>query len=111
MMGAAIPNQDVPIVKITNAALAFNEKEAVPPEASACIKCGRCISRCPMRLMPPMIENAFELNKPELLKKYKVHMCAECACCAFACPAKRPLVQVMTLSKNMLYDYEKGAKK
>ncbi|MCL2270262.1 MAG: electron transport complex subunit RsxC [Treponema sp.] len=110
MMGTAIPNQDIPIVKITNAALAFSGKDAEPPEETACIKCGRCVTRCPMSLMPPYIENAYELKKPELLKKFKVNMCAECACCAYTCPAKRPLVQVMTLAKNMLWNYEKVQK-
>jgi len=110
MMGVAIPNIDVPVVKITNAILAFSSKDALPPEPSPCIKCGRCIFKCPMKLMPPQIENAFELKKPELLKKFKVNMCAECACCAFTCPAKRLLVQVMTLSKNMLWEYEQAEK-
>jgi electron transport complex protein RnfC len=110
MMGVAIPNLDIPIVKITNAVLAFSAKDAKPPEPAACIKCGRCIFKCPMNLMPPNIENAYELKKPELLKKFKVNMCAECACCAFTCPAKRPLVQVMLLSKNMLWEYEQAQK-
>ena len=115
MMGAAIPNQDIPIVKITNSLLALSEKDAAglsaqPPEPTACIRCGRCIFKCPMRLMPPNIENAFELKKPELLRQLKVAMCAECACCAYSCPAKRPLVQVMTLSKAMLRKYEREQK-
>ena len=108
MMGVAIPNIEIPVVKITNAVLAFSAKDAFPPEPTACIKCGRCISKCPMSLMPPNIENAFVLKKPLELKKYKVNMCAECACCAFSCPAKRPLVQVMMLAKNMLWEYEKA---
>jgi len=108
MMGVAIPNLNVPIVKITNALLAFKAKDAEPPEPSPCIKCGRCLFKCPMNLMPPNIENAYELKKPELLKKFKVNMCAECACCAFTCPAKRPLVQVMILAKTMLKNYEKS---
>jgi electron transport complex protein RnfC len=110
MMGVAIPSIDIPIVKITNAILVYSEKNALPPEPAPCIKCGRCLSKCPMSLMPPNIENAYELKKPELLKKFKVNMCAECACCAYSCPAKRPLVQVMTLAKDMLYNYEKAKK-
>jgi electron transport complex protein RnfC len=105
MMGIALPNQDVQVLKTTNGLLAFSGKDAETPVASACIRCGRCVSVCPMRLMPPNIENAVDLNKPELLKKYKVDMCAECGCCAYSCPAKRPLVQVITLSKKMLRSY------
>ena len=110
MMGIAIPNQDVPIVKITNAILALSAKDAVLPEPTPCIRCGRCLFKCPMNLMPPYFESAFEMNKPELLKKYKVNMCTECASCAFTCPAKRPLTQIMPLAKNMLWKYEQEQK-
>ena len=104
MMGSAVPNLDVPIVKITGSVLAFTEKDAAPPVPTACIKCGRCIAKCPMNLMPPYIENAFEQKRLDLLKTYKVNMCAECGCCAYLCPSKRPLAQVMSLSKNMLWE-------
>ncbi|MCL2175097.1 MAG: electron transport complex subunit RsxC [Treponema sp.] len=112
MMGTSIPNLDlhIPIVKITSAALAFSAKDAEVPESTPCLKCGRCMFKCPMSLMPPQIEEAYELKKPELLKKFKVGMCAECACCAFTCPAKRPLMQVMMLAKNMLWEYEQAQK-
>jgi len=112
MMGTSLPNLDfpIPIVKITGAALAFSAKDAEVPESTPCLKCGRCMFKCPMSLMPPKIEEAYELKKPELLKKFKVSMCAECACCAFSCPAKRPLMQVMTLAKNMLWEYEQAQK-
>jgi electron transport complex protein RnfC len=104
MMGFAVPSLDLPVEKITNALLALSAKDAAPPEESACIKCGKCISKCPMDLMPSYIENAFELKKIDLLKKYKVNMCVECACCSYLCPANRPLAQVMTLAKNMLWE-------
>ncbi|MCL2832624.1 MAG: electron transport complex subunit RsxC [Treponema sp.] len=113
MMGTAIPDLDIPVVKVTSAVLAFTEKSKSPfeaPETTACLKCGRCIVKCPMNLMPPYIENAFELKKPELLQKYKVNMCLECGCCAYTCPAKRPLVQVMSLSKDMLWNYQAALK-
>jgi len=102
MMGTAVPNLDMPVVKVTNGLLAFSAKDARLPEATACIKCGRCIAKCPMNLMPSYIESAFEQKKAALLKQYKVNMCAECGTCAYLCPAKRPLAQVMTLSKKML---------
>lgn len=107
MMGAAVPSLDMPTVKVTSALLAFSTKDAELREPSACIKCGRCIEKCPMKLMPSFIEDAFELKKIELLKRYKVNMCAECACCAYLCPSKRPLSQVMSLSKNMLWEASK----
>jgi len=110
MMGAAVPSLDLPVVKMTNAVLAFQEKDMKEPVQTACIKCGRCVSKCPMNLMPPSVERAFNLSRADLLDRYKVNLCIECGCCAFICPAKRPLVQVMRMSNNMLSDY-KDAKK
>lgn len=56
--------------------------------------------------MPLNIETAFNLKKPELLEKHKANLCMECGCCAYICPARRPLVQVMKLSKIMLREYQ-----
>jgi len=103
MMGVAQPGLDVPVVKTTNSVLAFPEKDVIPPKVTACIKCGRCLGVCPMSLMPPNIENAFTLKKTDSLAHYKVNMCVECGSCAYVCPAKRPLVQTMQLSKDLLW--------
>ncbi len=105
MMGIAVPDLENPVLKNTNAVLAFDEKDAKPPEPTACIKCGRCIAHCPLKLMPADIEKAFSLERPEDLKELKVNLCMECGCCSFVCPAKRPLVQVNKLSKAMLNKY------
>ena len=107
MMGLAVPDLDMPVVKITNALLALMEKEAKQPPPTACIKCGRCVSKCPMRLMPCNIENAYELRRVDLLRKYKVNLCAECGCCAYLCPSKRPLAHVMEMSMKLLREARK----
>lgn len=110
MMGIAVPNLDVPILKNTNAVLAFDEKDANIPEETSCIKCGRCASHCPLNLSPLDIETAFRLKRPEDLELLKVNLCMECGCCAYVCPARRPLVQVNKLSKIMLRDYQAAQK-
>ena len=105
MMGVAVPNLDVPVVKTTNSILAFAGKQAAAPKETACVRCGRCVRVCPMKLSPLNIETAFSLNKREALQSYKVGMCIECGSCAYSCPAKRPLVQVMQLSKALVKEY------
>lgn len=110
MMGVSVPDFSYPVQKSTNGLLALNAKDAALPEETACIRCGRCVSNCPLSLMPLNIETAYHLKKPELLEKYKVNVCMECGCCAYSCPAKRRLVQVMKLSKTMLTDYQKAKK-
>lgn len=110
MMGFALPSLDMPVVKTTNAVLAFSEEDVKVPKMTACIKCGRCINHCPMSLMPVNAETAYKLKKTEQLDKLKVGMCVECGCCAYICPAKRPLVQVMQLSKDLLWNYKQEKK-
>ena len=105
MMGIALPSLDLPITKRTNAILALNEKEARLPEASNCIRCGRCINHCPLHLDPPAFAKALELNNPEELVKLKINLCMECGVCSYVCPAKRPLVQNNRLAKAELKKY------
>ena len=106
MMGISVPDTSMPVFKNTNAALAFNKADAAIPEPVSCIRCGRCVDHCPLHLMPLNIETAFNLKKPEMLGSLKANLCMECGCCAYICPAKRPLVQVMKLSKIMLREYQ-----
>ena len=105
MMGIAMPDLNQVVVKNTNAVLFLNAKDAVPPAPTACIKCGRCIAHCPLRLMPADMETAYKMNKPEDLKALKVNLCMECGCCSFICPARRPLVQTNKLAKAVLNAY------
>jgi len=104
MMGSAVPDLEAPTVKVTSAVLAFNNEDSKPPVVTACIKCGRCVQNCPMKLMPSHIEDAFEMKNVDLLNKYKVNMCAECSCCSYICPAKRPLAQALMLAKNFQWE-------
>lgn len=105
MMGIAVPSLDAPVLKSTNAILAFSGREAEAPPVTACIRCGRCAAHCPLNLMPAAIETAYVNNEPEALKELKVNLCMECGCCSFGCPAHRPLVQVNKLAKAMLNQY------
>ena len=107
MMGFAIPDMEMPVIKSTNGIMAFGIKGASAAE-TPCIKCARCLRHCPMNLMPMHIEAAYKLKKPDLLEKYNVTLCLECGCCAYSCPAKHPLMQTMQLAKQMLWDHRKA---
>ena len=106
MMGVAQPDLDVPVVKTTNSLLALlpetDSRKKI--KETACIKCGRCIDVCPMSLMPPNIEEAFTAKRIDKFEHYKINLCVECGSCAYVCPAKRPLVQAIQLSKDMLWN-------
>lgn len=111
MMGITVPSLDMPILKNTNAILAFNEKEATPPKTTACIKCGACANACPFGINPTEISNAYRNGDFEALEKAGVELCMECGCCSFVCPAKRPIVQNNKLAKADLKEYKMKEKK
>lgn len=102
MMGTSVPDLEQPVMKNTNAILAFEAGDAVLAEPTACIKCGRCIAHCPISLMPAEIETAFRLGRMDQLETFKVNLCMECGCCSYGCPAHRPLVQTNRLAKAQL---------
>ncbi len=106
MMGLAVPSLDVPVLKNTNAVLAFNKKDSAVPDETACIHCGNCVEHCPMNLNPPAVAKAYELKNPEELERLKINLCIECGCCTFQCPARRRIVQRNKLAKNMLREYQ-----
>lgn len=102
MMGIALSDDELPIMKQNNAILAFNERDAVIQKTTDCIRCGRCVQSCPMNLVPTAIAAAVKRNDADALDKQGVMVCMECGSCAFNCPAHRPLVQTMRLGKSIV---------
>ena len=102
MMGVAQFTPDAPVIKNTNAILAFDERDAAQAGETSCIRCGRCADSCPMRLLPLYINGAAVKNDAERLKKYRVGDCIECGACEYDCPAKRRIVQSARLGKQIL---------
>lgn len=102
MMGLAIPDDRIPILKQNNGILAFDEKEAQIFAPTACIRCGRCVAGCPMDLVPAQLERYANAGNHEKLKELSVMDCIECGTCAYNCPAHRPLVQAIRLGKTVV---------
>ena len=102
MMGQALTGDDIPVVKQNNAFLVFGKEKATLPNASACIRCARCVSACPMGLAPVEIALSLEVKDAEELKVLHTDLCMECGSCSFVCPAKRPVAQTMKEAKDFL---------
>ncbi len=102
MMGIAVPSLSLPILKNTNAILAFNQKDAILPKPTNCLRCGNCTNKCPFGLNPAAIAEAYRLGEEDTLKKLRVDLCMECGTCAFVCPANRPIIQTHKLAKAAL---------
>lgn len=97
MMGSPVVSSDSVLEKRNNAILVM--KDPKPQPQTACIRCGRCASACPMTLYPAMVETALTLGNYEKLNSLNINYCMECGCCSYVCPAKRPLTQVMRTAK------------
>ena len=93
MMGFAMFDYHVPVVKTSSAMLCMSKDEVSANEPSACINCGRCVTACPARLIPSRLATYSEHGQEDLFVKYHGMECVECGCCSYTCPAKRPLKQ------------------
>lgn len=107
MMGTAITDLNVPLLKSNNAVLAFTKKGAGIKKETPCIHCGRCHAACPMGLMPTNIEKYALLKDAETLTKMGTMVCMECGSCAYSCPGGKPLVQYMRLAKSVIREAAK----
>ncbi len=100
MMGTALFSLDIPVTKTSASVLALAKDPVAAVDASACIRCGRCLSACPEHLQPLHLANAAEHDNLEAFEKLGGMECIECGSCAYVCPAKRHLVQSLRYGKR-----------
>lgn len=101
MMGMAQTTLDVAAIKGLGGLLVMTKEEANTGEVTECIKCGKCVSVCPVHLEPINIHRyALKERFEEAGNIYHALDCVECGSCSFICPAKRPLVESIRLAKR-----------
>ena len=92
MMGKAVMNLDVPICKGTNSVTVLTGDDAHRKVIQPCIRCGKCVTVCPMGLEPYLIATLSSLHKYDRLEKEDVTSCISCGSCQYTCPSHRPLL-------------------
>ncbi|MBR2132398.1 MAG: electron transport complex subunit RsxC [Oscillospiraceae bacterium] len=110
MMGTAQYNMNVPVGKGTNAILAFCDKEERTIEYPVCIRCGKCVSVCPMKLQPVFMYQYERAGMLEELEKANVMDCMECGACTYICPGRMHLVQTFRAGKQKINNARAAAK-
>ncbi len=101
MMGFAVSDLDVPVIKGTSGVLALTAREVGEKRRTACLQCGRCIGVCPMGLNPTRLFKLIDHMEYGSAMAEGLMDCKECGCCGYECPAHIPLIQGMKLGKVM----------
>ncbi|MBW7996754.1 MAG: electron transport complex subunit RsxC [Candidatus Glassbacteria bacterium] len=109
LMGLALPGLDVPVLKGTNG-LVLMEHPVPVPVHEPCIRCGRCVDTCPVRLVPCELALFAENERWDKCREYHVMDCIECGSCSYTCPAGRNLVQLIRFGKYTVMSEDKQKK-
>ena len=102
MMGAAQYDLTVTVIKGVNAITMLGRNNRYVVEDSRCLRCGKCIEACPMKLMPVLMYKAMQTNDIQTIKEANLMDCIECGCCAYTCPAGVPLVLGFRAAKQLV---------
>jgi len=108
MMGAAQWDYNAVVMKNTSAILVFSDKQkniATP----ACIHCGKCVSVCPMHLMPNYLAQFSKDGNDEMAEEFNILSCVECGSCTYTCPGNVPIVQYIRTEKGKILAAKKKA--
>ena len=97
MMGFPQNTLDTPIMKGSNGIIAIDNDETEP---ESCIKCGRCVDVCPMKLKPLQYFRLVGVQDWQGCKDLNIMDCMECRCCEYICSSKLPLVTMIKMGKN-----------
>lgn len=100
MMGRALVNLAMPVMKGCSGIVVMSGKEVLRGEESACIKCAKCVSACPMGLEPYLISKLTRKRAWDDAERNDITSCIECGCCQFTCPANIPLLDHIRLGKQ-----------
>ncbi len=111
MMGFALKDDNIPVVKATNCALFTSStalRESNPAFSSQaimpCIRCGKCMDVCPANLLPQQLYWHIRAKDLEKAQDHNLRDCIECGCCNYVCPSHIPLVDYYRFAKTELRD-------
>ena len=111
MMGKALSDTSIPVVKGSSGILLLPESEAARKKMEPCIRCSKCIGVCPMGLEPYLLMAFSQNGRNDRLEDNKVMDCIECGSCSFTCPSNRPLLDYIRIGKTNVSKIIRSRKK
>ncbi len=100
MMGKALVNTEVPVVKGTSGILLMPDEDAPRKVQQPCVRCAKCVSVCPMGLEPYLLMTLGVQANYARLENEHVMDCIECGSCSYICPADRAILDFIRLGKT-----------
>ena len=111
MMGKAISNLDAATVKGTSGILILTEEQTRRAPETHCIRCGKCVGVCPIRLEPVFMYKYLMKGNWEAFRDQLHGMdCIECGACTYTCPARLPLTHAFRMGKQQVNNARMAAK-
>ncbi|MBQ9736807.1 MAG: electron transport complex subunit RsxC [Clostridia bacterium] len=107
MMGVAMSSLAVPVIKGSSGLLVFSEEMIPSVEEGSCLKCGKCVSGCPMNLLPNALKEAVLQGDTERLEKLNILSCIQCGSCTYVCPAEQNPLRYIRTGKMKLREAKK----
>ena len=102
MMGKSVVSTDVTVCKGTNSITILTDADAHRKAAQPCIRCGKCVSACPMGLEPYLLATLSSSKEWERLEAEQVTSCISCGSCQFTCPSHRPILDNILQGKGVV---------
>ncbi|NOQ29405.1 MAG: RnfABCDGE type electron transport complex subunit C [Methanosarcinales archaeon] len=104
--GTAQYSDEVPVIKTTTGILVQTESNIEREPTAPCINCAWCVDECPVGLMPHLLYGYADSAQFEKCAELYIGDCVECGMCAYVCPSKLPIVQIIRYGKYGVAEME-----
>lgn len=103
MMGDALPQAEVPVVKACSGILALTHADLATPDLKPCIRCSACVTACPAGLLPLEMASRIRANQLDAAVGLGLKDCISCGSCSYVCPSNIPLVHYFKYASGELF--------
>lgn len=83
-----------------NAVTAPSDRPAHSTRSPVCLHCGKCVSVCPMQLLPTSLAHAVQHHDFAGCLSHHIEACIACGACSYVCPSGIPITALICSAKD-----------
>lgn len=102
LTGVAQYTDEAPVTKGTTRITLQTKEEVVRDTPLPCTHCAMCVDVCPVPLIPSRLHVLADQGRFDECRKMNIQYCIECGRCAFVCPSKIPILQLLRFAKSAI---------